>query len=123
MGRLQTATSVTTTTTEQVTLKPSQRRRLLTNMQTHAKVCAEIKTLEGKKEKAAAAVRAVREETGANSLTLDGYTTTNVQGTTTSLDKEKLVELGCALAWIEEATVTKPKKAYEKITAPGSREK
>ncbi len=73
-------------------------------------------------DKRKANIGVIREEVGVDTLALEGFRVTKVQGTTSSIDKKKLVELGCAMAWIEEATVIKPKRAYEKISLPGEKD-
>ena len=60
---------------------------------------------------------------GESSIELDGFKLTRVEGQTyKKLNEQKLVELGCAIAWIREATENHPKKAYVKISLPGARE-
>jgi len=113
----------TTTVTQEVILKPSVRRRLLVEFKAYQALKAQVDALEEKMNAHKAAAGLLREGTDQKSLSLDGFKITKVTGTTKKLDKNKLCELGCALAWIEEATTEKPKKPYELITCPGETEK
>jgi hypothetical protein len=45
-----------------------------------------------------------------------------VQGTTSYLDKDLFVSFGNSLERLNNATKSKPKKAFEKITAPGQKD-
>lgn len=64
----------------------------------------------------------LRARLGEDSIGLDGYRVTLVSGGTTKrLDKRKLMRLGVSQGQIEQATVEKPKKAYELVTCPGDR--
>jgi hypothetical protein len=115
--KLQTAVTATTTTT--VKILPSVRRRLLNELKAYQTEKAALDLAKAKIEKRKGTIGGIRESIGEDSIELEGFKITRVQGTTTKLNEAKLVELGCAMAWIEEAKETKPKKAYEKISTPG----
>jgi hypothetical protein len=63
----------------------------------------------------------LREETGEQSISLNGFIVTEIRGTITTLDKKKLIAQGVTVAQIEAATITRPKRSYEKITLPGEK--
>lgn len=112
-------TMATVSTTREVKLTAIQTITLRQELQRYAKLVAEEKAAKKARKASGAKIGKIREKTGEQSLTFEDFKITEVRGYTSKLDKAKLVELGCAMAWIEEATTTKPKKAYEKITCPG----
>lgn len=114
--------AATTVQTVEVELTPRVRRLLLLELQTYATLSAQIKELEGQKAHIVANIRAIREETGENALELEGFKLCNVAGQTSYLDKQLFVQLGGSLEQLANATRSKPKKAYEKITVPGQKE-
>jgi hypothetical protein len=116
------ATTIVATTTTEVKLRPSILTKLRKELLAYQQMVNEKKALEAKMDKAKSVIGAIRDDTGEASLKVDGFTVTLVAGTSSKLDKKKLISLGCAAAWIEEATVTKPSRAYEKITCPGERD-
>jgi hypothetical protein len=113
--------TITATTQTEVKLSPAVKRRLMMKLSSYAELAVQRKAIKASMKKIEAEVGTIRETTGETSIAVDGFKITKVGGTTKSLDKKKLVELGCALAWIEEATTEKPKRAYEKITCPGDK--
>lgn len=106
-----------------VTLAPKIRlalkRKMLEYQSIHAQIKALQKTLDDKK----AEIGEIRDDTGEVSIEIDGFRVTLVGGTRRQLNKKKLIALGCAAAWLEEATEEVPTKAYEKITLPGETDK
>ncbi len=60
-------------------------------------------------------VKEVLEVSGLKKLRAGDVPISLVEGTTRSLDKLKFVELGGSLEMLENATVSKPKKAYISI--------
>lgn len=112
-------TGVTATTKTEVNLHPATKKKLLTKLTSYAELAAQRKAIKLAMKQIEAEVGHIRETTGEQSIAIEGFKITNVKGTQSKIDKKKLVELGCAMAWIEEATVVTPKKAYEKITCPG----
>ena len=118
-GRLQ--QTVTATTTQEVVIAPKLKTKLQKELRAYAQLQTEMDTLKAKIDARKSLIEAIRDEVGEESIQCDGFTVTLVAGMQKTLDRDKLVELGCAVAWLEEATVTKPKKAYTLITAPGRR--
>lgn len=121
--KLSTTTKALTTTTTEITLKPAIRRRLLTELQAYQELKAEKERIEAAMDAHKAVIGDLRESTGVTSLELEGFKITHVTPTRSTLDEKKLVELGCALAWIEEATVIKPTRSFNKVTCPGETER
>ena len=115
------APSVTTTQTTVVKLLPSVRRALLTELQAAQKEKIALKIAEEKWDRRKARIRVLREKTGENSLEIDGYTISNVEGTFTQWDEKKMLEAGLSIAQIESFKVVRPKKAYEKISFPAEK--
>ena len=121
MAIRQTVTATATTTTE-VKLAPKVKQKLLTKFKAYQELREQQKAIKAEMKKLAGEIGSVRSEAGVTTIELDGFKDTEVRGYTKKLDHEKLVELGCALAWIKEATTESPKRPYEKITCPGDRE-
>lgn len=82
---------------------------------------ARIKGLEAAQERLKADVAMIREDIGETSLTLDGFTVTLVAPTRATLNKKRLIALGCSPAWLIEATDITPTKSYDLITLPGQK--
>jgi hypothetical protein len=119
--KLQATVQAKTTTT--VKIMPSVRRRLMIELKGYQADKAAEKAAKARVDKRKGKIGAIREEIGEDSIEIEGFKVTQVRGTTTKINEAKLVELGCALAWIEEAKETKPKKPYEKVTLPGESDK
>ena len=83
---------------------------------------AQIAGLKQIEETLKAEIGILRDSTGEMSIELDGIKITLVGGTQKKLNKKRLIALGCAATWLEEATEIVPKKAYEKITLPNERD-
>ena len=115
------STTATTTTTHEVKLRPTVKRKLLTELRSYAALKSQLDTLKHAMDKIKDTVQHIREETGEPALALDGFKITHVCPQRSTLDHKKLIELGCAAAWITEATVTKPTKDYERISCPGEK--
>ena len=115
-------TMATVKTTKEVKLQPRVSAKLRLKLSSYQTLAEQIKALKLQKKNLTADIGKLRAETGEQSLSIDGFTITEVRGTTSKIDQKKLIELGCAAAWIEEATTRKPKRPYEKITCPGDEE-
>lgn len=113
----------TTTVTRTVELKPTVRRKLLTELQAYHDLKERRDAIEAAMDEHKANIGSIREATGEKAILLEGFKITRVEPTRKTLNHAKLIELGCAAAWIEEATESKPTKAYDKVTCPGEIEK
>lgn len=116
------ALTATTTVTREIRIEPRLKRKLLTEFRAYAELKAQADAIKMAMDKHKAAIGRLREETGEQSLAIEGFKASYVQPVRSVLNHKKLIELGCAASWIEEATETKPSKAYEKVTIPGSGE-
>ena len=114
--------TATVTTTKEITLKPAVRRKLLTELKAYSELKQQLDAIKHAMDKHKATIGGLRDMTGEKALELEGFKIRLVEPTRSTLDKKKLVELGCATAWIEEATTTKPTKPYEKVTCPGEKD-
>lgn len=119
MPRLKQEPRTTTTVDVAPVLSPTLALKLRPKLAEWHRVHQQIKALSAAKDALAQEIGAIRDEAGEMSIECDGFRVTLVGGTSSKLNKKKLIALGCAPAWLEEATEIKPKKAYEKITAPG----
>ena len=115
------ALAVTTTQTTELVIEPRLKRQLLLRLKTYQALKGQIDALTAKMDAEKAAVAVIREQVGEDKLACDGYKVSRIQGTYEVLDKKKLVELGCAMAWIQEATELRPKKEHIRISCPGER--
>jgi hypothetical protein len=105
----------------EVELAPKVRLNLTQKFIEYAGLRQRVKELEAQAESVKADIALIRENEGAITLSVNGYRTTLVGGTRKTLNKKKLIALGCAAAWIEMATEEKPTREYEKITLPGEK--
>lgn len=116
------ATKVEATTTEEVTLKPVVAKKLRTELNAYQEIKEQIKVLTAAADAHKATIGKLRESTGHGSITFEGFKITEVHGVQIKLDQKKLIAQGVTTAQIEAATVTTPKKPYEKISFPGEKE-
>lgn len=114
-------TTVTTTATTKLVIEPKLKQRLKLDLVAYAELKALRDEIDEKLTERHMAIERCRGAIGEDTLAIDGFKVTRIYGTYESLNKKKLVELGCAMAWIEEATERRPKKAYNKISCPGDR--
>lgn len=112
----------TATTTRELVLKPQLRRKLLNELRAFAELKSQYKALELAMNKHKDAIGRLREETGEQSIALEGFKVTQVTQTRSTLDKKLLLEQGVTMGQIENATVTKPGRPYTKVTTPGEKE-
>lgn len=122
MSKLSTAPSVTATTTHEVKLAPALRKKLLTSLRTYAGLKSQIEVLESALKKQKGLIGALREETGEQSLALEGFKVTLVANIRKKFNPKKFVQLGGDLALYNEAHEDVPVRAFEKITLPGASE-
>jgi len=118
----QAAPIVVATTTQEIKLEASIRRKLLTELKTYQNLHAQKKVLEAAMDKIKAKVGAIRNETGEQSLELDGFKVTLVAPTRKKFNPKTFVKLGGDIDIYNQAneeTLTTP---YEKITLPGAEE-
>lgn len=116
------ALQMTTTTTEEVKLKPTVAKKLRMYLQNYQRTALQIKQL---KETLAAElflIEEIREGSGADKFEFEGTKITRVKGFQKRLDQKKLIALGCKADWIASATTEKPKKEYTLVTLPGEKE-
>lgn len=116
------AVNATVTTTKDIRLAPQLRTKLLKELRAYQAIEEQLKALEHAKAKHKTAIGKLRDETGEQSIKLDGFTVTLVAGVSTKLDKKLLIQQGVTMAMIENATVVTPKRAYDRISLPGEAE-
>ena len=111
----------------EVKLSHQLKQKALIKLKEHARLSAEIKAREERKKAIAAEIDTLFTDAGEgnalfNGTDIDGYKVKMICGESASLDKKRLIELGCEQAWIEEATTITPNKPYIRITPPSKRE-
>jgi hypothetical protein len=113
------STQATATTTQTISLRPSLRKQLLTKLGEYQQMHTQAKTLKAAMDAKKAEIGKLRNETGEQSLSLEGFTVTLVAPLKKWFDAKYFVSLGGSLSILNQATKHKPAKTYEKITCPG----
>mgnify|MGYP001591418387 CR=1 FL=1 len=113
--------TVTATAKTELQIAPRTKQRMLLTLKSYQETKAMIKVLEAALAKDVEDLTHVLDQLGEAAVELDGFKVTRVTGTYKKLNEQKLVELGCAIAWIREATENHPKKSYTKVTCPGEK--
>jgi len=114
--------TATATVTREINIKPKTLQKLQTELKGYAALKAKKDALEAQMKESKERIGELRESTGEDALTVDGFKLALVQPVRAVLNHEKLIALGCAVSWIEQATENKPTRPYEKITCPGERD-
>ena len=115
--------TITATTTHEIKLSPTIRRKLLTKLKTYAELRLQVKVLEAAMDKQKTEIGALRDETGEQSIELDGFKVTLVAGVRKKFNPKKYVALGGDLDLYNQAVEEKLNRPYEKISCPGDVEK
>jgi hypothetical protein len=110
--------TATTTVTQTVELSPQLKRQLLNELKAYQSLHTQREALELAITNKKANIGKLRERSGEKMLELEGYKISLVEPVRKELDKKKFVELGGSLAMLENATVSRPTKAYERVTCP-----
>src|ERR1035437_2986759 len=110
--------TATTTVTQTVELSPQLKRQLLNELKAYQDLHAQREALELALTNKKANIGKLRVRSGEKSLELEGYKISLVEPVRKELDRKKFVELGGSLAMLDNATVSRPTKSYEKITFP-----
>lgn len=104
-------------------LTPTQQTLMRQVCREYQQLDAQIKVLTEKRDAKKARLGELRDEAGVQSLQFEGWKVTLVGGLRKVLNKKKLIALGCRAEWLAEAEELKPNKPYEKISAPGQKER
>lgn len=112
------STKPMTTVTHEVKIKPKTLAALRLKLRTYAGLKAQLDAIQERMDAAKAEIGELRESTGEDTLSIDGFSLALVQPVRKVLNHEKLIALGCAVAWLEEATENVPTKPYEKVSLP-----
>lgn len=113
--------TATVTTTEEVRLAPKLRQKLMTELRTYESLTGQIKVLEAARNKHKAAVDAIRDEIGEQSIKLAGYTVTLCAPTRKKFNEKRFVSSGGDLKLYQNAFDEVPVKAYTRISLPGEK--
>lgn len=115
-------TSVTTTATTELVIEPKLKKQLLASLKEYQELKKLRDKINAQMDEQQTIIERSREVIGETKLALNGFRITRICGTHKVQDNKKLVQLGCAMAWIEEATEVKPKKPYTLISCPGEKD-
>ena len=110
--------TATTTVTQTVELSPQLKRQLLNELLMYQGLKRNLDELETAIANKKVNISRLREKSGEKALELEGFKITLVEPVRKELDRKKFVELGGSLAMLENATVSRPTKSYEKISCP-----
>ena len=110
--------TATTTITQTVELSPQLKRQLLNECRAYQNLKGQLDELEAALVNKKVNIGRLREKSGEKSLELEGFKISLVEPVRKELDRKKFVELGGSLAMLENATVSRPTKSYEKISLP-----
>jgi hypothetical protein len=111
--------SQTTELIAAVELSPELQTRLHSSITQYTGLQEQITMLEEMAAAEKVSIMAILEEGETDKVTQDGYHVAIVTGSSSSLDKKKLVALGVTEAMIAAATTTKPKKPYVMLRKVG----
>ena len=114
----QTSLSVVATTTHQLVLKPTIKKKLLLALRTYVELGAQKKALDLARSKQSKIVEDIQVELGESSLDIEGFKSTIVAPVRHTLDKKRYVALGGDLDLLERSMVDTPGKSYVRITPP-----
>jgi hypothetical protein len=106
------------TTTTTVQIKPALLKKLRQELRTFAELRTQLKALEHAVEKHKNLIADIREETGEQSITIDGFSVTLVAPIRKVFDAKKFVALGGNLETYNKANIDTPSKAYCKVSVP-----
>jgi len=112
--------TATVTTTKEVKLAAGLRKKLLTKLQTYAALKEQAKALELAMKKLNGEIGDLRDETGEQSVKLEGFTVTLVCNTRKKFNPKTFVANGGDLAIYHQSHDEVPVKAFTKITLPGA---
>lgn len=116
------ALSLTTHQVTEVALKPALKLKLLKRLKVYATLRENLKAIEAAMDKEKAEIGSLREEAGVQTLKIEGFSVTQVTNIRSSLNKMKLIAMGCTTEMLDDATDHKPGRPYEKISVPGQKE-
>jgi hypothetical protein len=117
------STIATTTTTEEIRLSPTLRRKLLMKLKTYAELHTQKKAIEAAMDRHKAEIGALREDTGHQSIEIEGYKVTQVAGVRKKFDAKRFVANGGDLAIYNNSMIDVPNRPYEKVTLPGEKDR
>jgi hypothetical protein len=114
--------AATTTTVQTVTLKPTVRKKLLTELRTYLGLKEQDAAIDVAKKKCRGNIGAILEDVGESTLKIEGFTATFVAPAKRVLDRKKFVQLGGDLALLDAAYVEQAVTPYVKVTTPSEKE-
>lgn len=117
------STSLETTVTTEAEIKPELRAHLSALLSTYKELKFDLDAIQHQMDIEKLAIWGCLKEAGVEKAKIDGFSLSVVKGNTSKLDKLKFVELGGSLQQLENATFSKPKKAYLDIDLPGAAKK
>lgn len=117
------STVATVSTTKEITLKPALKRKLMTELRAYAAIKEQLKTLEHAADKHKDVIGKLREETGEQSLAIEGFKVTQVAPIRKKFNAKKFILIGGDISLFNEAHEDVPGKPFEKITLPGSKDR
>lgn len=112
---------LSTDTETTVELAPETQAALHSALSMYTGLKEQIELLEGLMDEERAKMQALLEEAGTDKALHDGYHVSIIRGTSSSLDKKKLIAQGVTEAMIERAATIKPKRPYVAVRKAGDK--
>lgn len=121
MPKLSQRVTTKVSATQDLTIEPALRTKLVQRLAKLKKLQAEADAAQAKADKEQANIEGYFEQVGANTIRIEDRafehaTITQVNGTSSKLDKQLFVRNGGSLKVLEDSTITTPKKPYVLIT-------
>lgn len=107
--------TLTTTQTTEVTIEPEVQAHLAGVLNTYTELKTQLDAIQTTIDAEKAVIKLILEDAGVDSVKAGGYSLSIVKGTSSTLDKRKLMAQGVTVAQLEAATTVRPKKEYLSI--------
>lgn len=116
------STTVTTTSTQQVKLSPSLKKKLVLSLKTYTALRDQKQAIESAMKKHSSAVSDILAEAGEMSLEVEGHKATVMTPVRKKLDPKRLIALGISTEILAKATTETPGMPWVKISKVGERD-
>lgn len=116
------STVATVSTTHEVKLAPKLAAKLRLRLRAYAALKNQFDALKAAMEKAKGEIDGLRDETGEQSLSIDGYHVTLVAPIRKKFDPKRFVQLGGELEIYNQAQISVPGRPYTKVSCPGEKD-
>lgn len=112
---------LTTNQTQEVSLKPALKSKLLRELKVYAQLRVDLKAIEAALDKHKGVIGGLREEADVESLSIEGFKVSQVTSVRKKFYLERLLAMGVTLEMWNDCHDPVPGKPYTKITIPGEK--